>query len=122
MDRVLKKVRASRGVAASVTTDAASAVPTTVTNAALVLLLASALGTPLALAGETGSGETTRPPPEGGAGSAPAPAPEIKPIGGGTITLEPINAPPVTREDAPGNKPATKFVYDPACDDPFVYC
>lgn len=60
----------------------------------------------------------TRPPPAGSAGSEPAPGPEIKPIGGGTVKLEPINAKPVTREDAPGNQ----FMSNPACDSPLVLC
>lgn len=80
-----------------------------------VTLLAFLMGTQSALADEPNG---TRPPPAGSAGSEPAPAPEIKPIGGGTVTLEPINAPPVKREDAPGNK----FISNPECDDFFVYC
>ena len=70
-----------------------------------VLLLATVFSTQSVLAGDSASGTGTRPPPAGSAGSAPASGPEIKPIGGGTVEPTPINAPPVKREDAPGNKP-----------------
>jgi len=70
----------------------------------LILLLAIVFSTQSLLAADSAPG-TTRPPAAGSAGSAPAPGPEIKPIGGGTVVLGPINAPPVKREDAPGNKP-----------------
>lgn len=77
------------------------------TRVLLTLILALNIVVPLH-AGDSATNSTTRPPAEGSPGSAPAPGPEIKPIGGGKVELEPKNAPPVTREDAPGNQPKPK--------------
>ena len=81
----------------------------------MLLLIATLFSMQSAQAGDT---ETTRPPPAGSAGSEPAPGWEIPTVGGVKVELEPINAPPVTREDAPGNK----FKHDPACDRPNINC
>ncbi len=81
----------------------------------MLLLIVTVFGMQSVLAGDPEL--TTRPPPAGSAGSAPADI-EIPPVGGGKVELEPIEGPTVSREDAPGNK----FMHNPACDRPNVNC